>query len=152
MRCFVAKCLAAVTGLAILVLALLFGFLQNVGSVTTPTSAPSPEADSARPDLAEAPDLPETRDPAEARDLAAILARGREVYGREGCGACHSIGGEGNRRSPLDGVGSRLDREAIRRWIVEPKAMNPRVRKPAYDALSEEDLMALTAYLANLGE
>ena len=169
MRCLVAKCLAAVTGVAILVLAVLFGYLQNRVSATnafmpdgskdatTRAVAPAPDAGSAEPEPADRPDPHGTPDPGAIPvqtgvQPAAILARGREVYRREGCRACHSIDGEGNRRSPLNGVGARLDRETIRRWIVEPKSMNPRVRKPAYDALSEEDLAALIAYLEHLRE
>ncbi len=34
--------------------------------------------------------------------------KGEEIYRRLGCPACHSVGGAGNHRYPLDGVGSRL--------------------------------------------
>ena len=37
------------------------------------------------------------------------------------CRACHSIEGEGNTRSLLDGVGSRLTEKEIRLWIVAPQ-------------------------------
>jgi hypothetical protein len=58
----------------------------------------------------------------------------------------HSIGGEGNTRSPLDGVSGRLTEKEIRLWIVAPQEMNPAVAKRGYQ-LSEEDLNALVAYL-----
>jgi hypothetical protein len=59
---------------------------------------------------------------------------------------CHSLEGEGNTRSPLDGVGGRLTEREIRLWIVAPQQMNPAVAKRGY-RLSEEDLNALVAYL-----
>jgi len=74
---------------------------------------------------------------------------GRRVYDREACAMCHSIGGKGNRRRPLDGVGGRLPREDIRRWIVSPQEMDANVRKKAY-RLSEDELDALVDYLAGL--
>lgn len=61
-----------------------------------------------------------------------------------------SIAGVGNARSPLDGVGSRLTAEGIRKWIVAPREMNPKVQKRPYDRLPPVDLDALTAYLLSL--
>jgi hypothetical protein len=34
------------------------------------------------------------------------------------CTMCHSLAGQGNPASRLDGLGGRLDREAIRAWTV----------------------------------
>jgi cytochrome c2 len=76
---------------------------------------------------------------------------GRRVYEREGCRMCHAIAGEGNRRNPLDGVGSRLKPPDIRRWIVAPREMQPGVKKKAY-TLPEEDLARLVEYLESLRE
>ena len=59
---------------------------------------------------------------------------------------CHSIKGEGNTRSPLEGVGGRLTEREIRLWIIAPQEMNPAVAKRGYQ-LSDEDLDALVAYL-----
>jgi len=78
------------------------------------------------------------------------IARGERVYAEQRCRACHAIDGKGNRRYPLDGVGGRLDAKALRIWIVAPQEMNPKVRKPAYDALPAADVDALVAYLASL--
>ncbi len=86
----------------------------------------------------------------DAAPAQAGAARGAEVYREQDCQACHSIAGAGNRRHPLDGVGARLTADQIRTWIVAPREMNPRVRKPAYDRLPQADLDALVAYLAGL--
>jgi cytochrome c oxidase subunit 2 len=80
---------------------------------------------------------------------AANAAVGRLVYDRERCAMCHSIGGVGGRVAALDGVGSRLGPDELRKWIVAPQEMKPGVRKRAYE-LSEADLEALVAYLGTL--
>jgi cytochrome c2 len=79
----------------------------------------------------------------------ATIELGIKVYARERCRTCHSIAGDGNRRSPLDGVGSRLTEEEIRTWIVAPQQMDPKVRKRPYK-LPENELKAIVAYLASL--
>jgi len=75
---------------------------------------------------------------------------GEKVYDEQKCRLCHSIGGAGNRRNPLDGVGSRLDDESIRKWIVAPQEMKPGVKKKAYSDLPAEQIDALVAYLKSL--
>jgi mono/diheme cytochrome c family protein len=83
-------------------------------------------------------------------DPAKVIARGREVYLEQRCGACHSIERVGNRQYPLDGVGAKLSPADIRTWIVAPREMNPRVAKRAFDKLPPRDLDALVAYLVQL--
>jgi mono/diheme cytochrome c family protein len=80
----------------------------------------------------------------------APVTRGERVYREQTCQACHSIAGVGNRRYPLDGVGTKLTEEEIRKWIVAPRDMNPKVNKRAYDKLPQADLEALVAYLKSL--
>lgn len=94
-----------------------------------------------------------------AQDPARI-ERGKQVYdaARPKCKACHSIGGAGNAKGPLDGVGSKLEADEIMAWMRTPKAMTEKskaTRKPfmaAYpkEKLSDEDLEALTAYMLSL--
>lgn len=81
----------------------------------------------------------------------AQIARGKQVYEARRCRVCHSIEGVGNKRSPLDGVGSRLSEDDVRKWIVAPGEMDPKVRKRAYK-LSKHDLEALVAYMMSLKE
>ncbi len=82
--------------------------------------------------------------------LAEDLARGQKVYDDQGCAACHSIAGKGNRRHPLDGVGTRLSEQQIRLWITAPTQVDPKVRKRAFDSLPADDLAALIAYVRSL--
>jgi mono/diheme cytochrome c family protein len=82
---------------------------------------------------------------------------GRKVYERQKCATCHQIAKRGNSRFPLDGVGSRLTAEQIRRWMTHPSEMEAALpRMPALRMstmnyrLNTRDLDALVAYLQTL--
>ena len=143
MRILFAKLLVGVTGLLIVVLAILFAAIRNRfddAHVAAPdqVTLSTPEAGVV---------APTTSDAKNQALQAATVARGRAVYVEQRCRGCHSIKGDGNTRSPLDGVSGRLTEEEIRLWIVAPQEMDPAVAKRGYQ-LSEEDLNALVAYLA----
>jgi cytochrome c oxidase subunit 2 len=122
MRILLAKLFVAITALLIVVLAVVFATLRRV------------------PDRAQAPP-PRTPEPENTR-----IERGRAVFIAQRCQRCHSLHGEGNKRSPLDGVGGRLSEKDIRLWITDPQTMKPGIAKRAYK-LSAEDLDALVEYL-----
>ena len=94
-----------------------------------------------------------------AQDSAKI-EKGKQVYdvAMPKCKACHSIGGVGNTKGPLDGVGSKLKAEEIKAWMRTPKEMTEKtkaLRKPVMPAypkekLSDDDLEALTVYMLSL--
>jgi mono/diheme cytochrome c family protein len=91
-----------------------------------------------------------------AAQTAAAVERGVKVYAAEKCTVCHSIGDKGNKRGPLDDVGSRLSADDIRAWIVSAPEMTAKTkaqRKPlmkSYTHLPKEDVDALVAYMASL--
>lgn len=87
--------------------------------------------------------------PALAQDEAGA-AKGQEVYAAQKCSMCHSIEGKGNKNMPLDGVGSKLSADQIRKWIVSPKEMKADSKMKAYPSLAAADLDALVAYLSGL--
>jgi mono/diheme cytochrome c family protein len=86
--------------------------------------------------------------------------KGLKVYTDQKCSTCHSIGGHGNAKGPLDDVGKKLTADEIRQWIVDPAAMTAKSkseRKPAMTmiaaklkALPKADVDALVAYLSSL--
>ncbi len=82
-----ARWLAFATAALVVLLAALFAWLRNV-----PPSAPSP--------------APTTS--------ASGVDVGRAAFERAGCMVCHAAEGRGNASLPLDGVGARLDRPALR--------------------------------------
>jgi mono/diheme cytochrome c family protein len=79
-----------------------------------------------------------------------VLENGREVYATQKCALCHSISGIGGQKMALDGVGSRLKREDIRKWIQTPKEMKADTTMKAYPNLPTKALDDLTAYLMSL--
>src|SRR6266487_3366689 len=85
----------------------------------------------------------------------ATIAKGQQVYADQKCALCHSIGDKGNKKGPLDGVGSRRTAAEIREWITDAKGMTAKMkttRKPEMKAYSlpKEDVDALVAYLGSL--
>jgi mono/diheme cytochrome c family protein len=86
---------------------------------------------------------------------AAAIDHGKQVYTAQKCQVCHSVGGVGNKKGPLDEVGSKLSGDVIRQWIVNAPDMTAKTnaaRKPAMKSytLPKEDLDALIAYLQSL--
>ena len=90
-----------------------------------------------------------------ASTSAQDLARGEKVYADQKCALCHSIGDKGNKKGPLDGVGTRLKPAEIRQWMVDAPGMTEKTtstRKPAMKSYSlpNDDLDALVAYMVSL--
>lgn len=92
-----------------------------------------------------------------------VAARGMEVFGEAGCGACHAVRGTGwqGRLAPdLSRMGSRLSlgagmlenhRGTLAGWIAGTQDIKPGVDMPSYGrALSGEDLIALATWLEEL--
>lgn len=86
--------------------------------------------------------------------LAQDLEKGKAVYEAQKCSLCHSVGGRGNAKGPLDKVGAKLSADDIKKWITTPKEMKSETgRKPemrAYPSLPAADLDALVAYMKSL--
>ena len=85
----------------------------------------------------------------------AKVAKGQQLFTDQKCSLCHSIGDKGNKKGPLDDVGSKLKADEIRAWITDAKGMTAKTkatRKPemkAY-ALPKDDVDALVTYLSTL--
>lgn len=100
---------------------------------------------------------PATADKPQSPEVASLdIERGRALYAQHGCATCHSIAGAGNPRNPLDGVGSRLDAEAMREWILGTGAaagqlpVTVRRRKERFQKLPAEELDVLVSYMVSL--
>ena len=92
---------------------------------------------------------------APARAQGAKAAHGEKVFTDQKCSLCHSIGGHGNAKGPLDDVGAKLSADEIRQWITNAKEMTAKTnatRKPAMKqfTLPKDDVDALVAYLQTL--
>lgn len=87
----------------------------------------------------------------------AKAAKGKEIFTAQKCTLCHSIAGAGNKKGPLDDVGTKLTPDQIKAWIIDPegaaaKTTPPPTRKPPMKKkpLSAADVEALVAYLSGL--
>lgn len=113
-------------------------------------------AQTATPESAREPTPASVVQPAETETFGAELARGRVLFAQHGCASCHAIAGAGNPRHPLDGVGSRLNSNAIEDWILgtgaaaEQLSVTVRRRKERFQMLPAEDLHALVVYMVSL--
>jgi hypothetical protein len=64
--------------------------------------------------------------------------------------------GEGNKKYPLDGVGSRLSEADIREWLLNPDAQQAKkggrslMRMPSYRSVPAEEVDALVEYVSSL--
>jgi cytochrome c2 len=81
--------------------------------------------------------------------------KGEALFTDQKCTLCHSIGDKGNKKGPLDGVGSKLKADEIRGWLTDAKGMSAKMkttRKPEMKqyALPKEDVDSLVAYLTSL--
>lgn len=91
---------------------------------------------------------------------AALIEKGRRVAANASpkCIMCHMVEGRGNSRVKLDGVGSRLTAEDIKRWVRTPREMakargstiQPAMQAYPKDKLTDADLEALVAFLLSL--
>jgi mono/diheme cytochrome c family protein len=127
-----ARWLAFATALLVVLLAALFAWLRNL--------TPPPQVLT----------VPAAATTADSRNEV-----GRAAFVRAGCSGCHSAEGRGPPGLPLDGVGARLDREALRAAAFAqgdaaldrfPPGVAERKRGHANDAEAE----ALLAYLQQL--
>ncbi len=88
--------------------------------------------------------------------FAQDAVHGQKVFTDQKCSICHSVAGVGNKKGPLDEVGSKFTAAEIRQWIVAAPEMMAKPKEArrsamkAYAALPKEDLYALIAYLLTL--
>ena len=85
----------------------------------------------------------------------AKVAKGEALFTEQKCTLCHSIGDKGNKKGPLDGVGTKLKADDMRAWLTDAKGMTAKTkatRKPEMKqfALPKDDVDALVAYLSTL--
>ena len=83
------------------------------------------------------------------------MAKGAKCMPRRNVRMCHSIGDKGNKKGPLDGVGSKLPAADIKAWMTDAKGMTAKTkatRKPDMKSytLPADELDALVAYMMSL--
>jgi mono/diheme cytochrome c family protein len=80
-----------------------------------------------------------------------VADKGKAVFAANNCGNCHALNGQGGGKAPdLSKIGGEHDATWIAAHVKDPKTHNPNSKMPAFDKLSEDDLKALSDYLASL--
>ncbi len=97
--------------------------------------------------------------PAQAPD-AKLVEAGKAVYTAQKCGVCHTVNKVGGKSaSVLDGVGSKLKADEIRKWFTNTAEMEAKLpKKPTASMaawiktkkLSDADVNGLVAYMSSL--
>ena len=83
-------------------------------------------------------------------------AQGQKIYQSQKCSLCHSVGGKGNPKGPLDDVGSKYSAADLKLWLTKPEEMAKKhnaTRKPpmkSVASLPAADIDALVEYLQTL--
>jgi cytochrome c oxidase subunit 2 len=97
-----------------------------------------------------------------ARQAVEAQQQGERLFHLSGCGACHAVRGTpatGRIGPDLTHVGGRMslaaaalpnDAASIARWIRDNQHIKPDNRMPPYRIFGEQELAALSAYLASL--
>jgi cytochrome c oxidase subunit II len=81
---------------------------------------------------------------------SAVVDSGRQVFMKNGCHGCHTVGAMGTPIGPdLSKVGTRYDADYFVVWLRDPAQQRPRAHMPKLE-LTEEDIRTLAAYLASL--
>ena len=81
---------------------------------------------------------------------SATVARGKELFDRHGCIACHIVGDKGGYVGPdLNGSGARLKPGWTVAWLLDPERWKPGTLEPDH-GLTRPDAEALTAYVLSL--
>lgn len=86
------------------------------------------------------------RAPISASSDSSPEAIGKQLFESYGCSSCHSVAGQGNTASALDGIGSKRTAEELKKLIVSPPSGSA---MPAMD-VPTKDLDNLVAYLLTL--
>lgn len=83
--------------------------------------------------------------------------KGMQVFVAQKCTTCHSVAGKGNKKGPMDEIGSKLTAAQIKEWITDPvgtaaKTKPAPTRKPAMKKtpIAPGDVDALVALLSGL--
>lgn len=86
--------------------------------------------------------------PASTAKLSAAATAGKKQFQDLGCGACHQPGG--GSAPDLSKIVAERDEEFIRKYVKNPKALNPNSIMPSFDSLTDEQMNHLLEYLQTL--
>ncbi|NOQ90109.1 MAG: c-type cytochrome [Gammaproteobacteria bacterium] len=137
-----ARRIAFITGLLVILLAVVFAYIQNPSIQLEQTA-------SSQKTLADKQAKPTRLD-------ADKIEAGKEVYKQQSCARCHSIAGKGNPRNPLDGIGDVYTAEELRDWITAGDTLRDELPeylfklKQRFRKLTDDEIDSLITYMQSL--
>lgn len=88
--------------------------------------------------------------PGYAQDRSALIAQGRQLFFKQGCYGCHTVGQVGTPIGPdLSRVGAEYSLPYLTGWLRDPASQKRSAHMPKIE-LAEAEIQALATYLATL--
>ena len=88
--------------------------------------------------------------PALAQDRSTLIEQGQQLFFKQGCYGCHTVGKVGTPIGPdLSHVGAQYSPSYLTGWLRDPASQKHTAHMPKIE-LTEEEIQALAAYLTSL--
>jgi cytochrome c oxidase subunit 2 len=88
--------------------------------------------------------------PGLTQDRAALIEQGKQLFFKQGCHGCHTVGRVGTPLGPdLSHVGAEYTLPYLVGWLRDPAAQKRTAHMPKIE-LTEEEIQSLAAYLSSL--
>jgi len=85
-----------------------------------------------------------------AQERSALIEQGKQLFFKQGCYGCHTIGKVGTPIGPdLSHVGAHYALPYLTGWLRDPASQKRTAHMPKID-LAEDEIQALAAYLSSL--
>jgi cytochrome c oxidase subunit II len=88
--------------------------------------------------------------PALAQERSTLVEQGNQLFFKQGCYGCHTVGKVGTPIGPdLSHVGAQYSPSYLTGWLHDPTSQKRAAHMPKID-LTEQEIQALVAYLSSL--
>jgi cytochrome c oxidase subunit II len=88
--------------------------------------------------------------PGLGQDRSTVIAHGQQLFFKQGCYGCHTVGKVGTPIAPdLSHVGAQYALSYLTGWLRDPTSQKRSAHMPKIE-LTEEEIQALAAYLSSL--
>ncbi len=88
--------------------------------------------------------------PGLAQDRSTLIEQGKQLFFKQGCYGCHTVGKVGTPVGPdLSHVGAQYALSYLTGWLRDPTSQKRTAHMPKIE-ITEEEIQALAAYLSSL--